>query len=74
MEKQQVFIKIDEYKDVLNIVKLLRNKIDSAKSEIERLEQLRSQEDAEIENWFNSLKEVDNKLEFVDQSFLEPEV
>ena len=72
-EGMPVFVKIDEYKDILDIVNLIKNKLDNAKAIIGRVTELKSQEDAQIESWHNSLEEAEQKLEMIDRTLFKPE-
>ncbi|MFH1063982.1 MAG: hypothetical protein V1729_02800 [Candidatus Woesearchaeota archaeon] len=74
MERQApLFVKVDEYKDVLDIVDLVKNKLGEAKSKIREINELKNQEDSEIEIWSNELSDIERKVDFIDQTLLEPE-
>jgi hypothetical protein len=69
-----VFVKLDEYKDVTEILTLAKDKIQQAKNVLNRISQLKSQEDAEFEAWQNELAEIENKVDDIDKRLMEPEV
>ncbi|MEM2131108.1 MAG: hypothetical protein QXM96_02180 [Candidatus Woesearchaeota archaeon] len=71
MEKN-VFIKIDEYNEILDIIALINAKVKEAKLLLEKINELKNQEDLEIDNWKNSIEDVERKLKFVDQTLFEP--
>ena len=74
MERQApVFVKVDEYKDVLDILDLVKNKIRSAKDTLREINELKNQEDSEIAMWANEIADIERKVEFIDQTLLEPE-
>ena len=73
MKETPVFIKIDDYKDVLDIIQLTRAKIDEGKKLLARLNELKNDEDAEIEGWHNSIIEIEKRIEFIDRTLFEPE-
>jgi len=73
MDEMPVFVKLDEYKDVTDIVNLAREKVQQAKAVLNRITQLKSQEDAEFEAWQSELSEIETKLEEIDKRLLEPE-
>jgi hypothetical protein len=74
MEKQTpVFVKIDEYKDILDILDLVKNKLNDAKSALRDINDMKNKEDEELSIWAKELEEVDRKIEFIDQTLLEPE-
>lgn len=68
-----VFVKVENYKDALHIVSVIRSKLDDAKKAIERVQQLKTEEDAELEQWSTQLNEVERKIDFVDKTLSEPD-
>jgi len=73
MERMPVFVKVDEYEEVLNIVKMVRKKIDEAKETILKINELKNEEDHQMEIWQNNLAEVEKKIDFIEHSLNEPE-
>ena len=73
MEKMPVFIKIEEYNDVLGIVKAVRDKLEEAKTTLLKINDLKNEEDHQLEMWQNTLAEVEKKVDFIDHSLSEPE-
>ena len=73
MDRMPVFVKIDEYDNVLNLVKLVRTKIDDAKETLLKINDLKNEEDHQLELWQNALAEVEKKVDFINQSLQEPE-
>lgn len=72
-KKADVFIKLDEYKDIMDIVNLIQQKIKQSRALLHRVEELKAQEDSQLEEWKASLDEVDKRMEFIDKVLLEPE-
>ena len=73
MERMPVFVKIDEYNDVLAVVKSIRKKLDEAKETLLKVTDLKNEEDHQLEMWQNSLAELEKKVDFIDHSLNEPE-
>jgi tetrahydromethanopterin S-methyltransferase subunit G len=67
-----VFVKIDEYKDILDIMELISEKVKEAKTIMGKINDLKNQEDAELELWKSGLDDVERKLGFIDQTLFEP--
>ncbi len=67
-----VFVKIEEYKDILDIIDLIQEKTKEAKTILGKINDLKNQEDSELEMWKNSLNDVERKLNFIDQTMFEP--
>jgi len=71
--KTPVFIKIDEYKDILDILELSRAKIKEARKLLEKINELKNAEDTELDDWHNSISEIENRIEFIDKTLFNPE-
>ena len=73
MERMPVFVKVEEYDDVLNLLKSIRRKLDEAKETLTKINDLKNEEDHQIELWQSTLAEIEKKVDFVDHSLSEPE-
>ena len=71
-DEAPVFVKIDEYKDVLDVMNMIKNKLEDAKETLGKINELKNEEDAELELWHTGLEEVERKVEFVDKALFEP--
>lgn len=67
-----IYVKLDEYKDILDIINLLKNKIEEAKSILGKINELKNEEDSELELWKNKLEEVERKVGYIDKTLFEP--
>jgi len=72
MTDMPVYVRIDEYKDVLDVVRMLKGKLGEAKETLNQIQQLRNEEDAELESWKAGLADVEQKVDYLDSSLLEP--
>lgn len=72
-EEMPVFVKIEEYEEVLDVMNLIKNKIEDAKKTISKINELKNEEDSELEMWRATLEEIERKTEFIDRSLFEPE-
>jgi len=70
MEQAPIFIKIDQYKNVLEIIEVLKAKVREAKNQLGKIQQLKNQEDAELEEWSSELGEIEKRIEGIDKSLL----
>ena len=68
-----VFVKIDEYKDILDVLDLIKDRLAEAKRTLADINELKNDEDAELELWSSTLNEIENKLDDIDRSLFEPE-
>lgn len=67
-----VFVKIDNYKSIIEVLDLLKIKLADARKSLEKIAELKNQEDAELEQWESELEEVERKIDFIDSTLFEP--
>ncbi|MGM5483823.1 MAG: hypothetical protein ACQER9_02805 [Nanobdellota archaeon] len=72
-EKMPVFVKIDEYKEVLDVLNAIKEKVDEAKTVLNEVEELKEKEDNELESWKSSIDDIDNNINYINQTMFEPE-
>jgi len=72
MDKAPVYVKVDEYKDIMDIMTLLREKIRQAKFLLDKIAELKAQEDSELATWAKELEDVENRIANVDRTLFEP--
>lgn len=72
-QEMPVFVRIEEYKDVLDVVELIKNKIEQANNVLGKINELKNEEDAELEIWKTNLEEIEKKIDEIDSSLIEPE-
>jgi hypothetical protein len=68
-----VFVKIEDYKDVVNVLDLIKDRLAEAKRTLADINELKNDEDSELELWSSTLSEIENKLEDIDRTLFEPE-
>jgi chromosome segregation ATPase len=68
-----IFVRVDEYKDFLDVIELIKGKIAEAKTTLQKINELKNSEDTEIEVWTNELEEINRKISLIDRTLFEPE-
>ena len=68
-----VYVKLDDYNDVMDVVSLVKERLKQAKFLISKIKELKTQEDSEIENWAAELDNVGERISIIDQTLKEPE-
>ncbi len=58
MEEAPLFVKIDKYKELTEVLSQVDEKIKEASKQLEQLQKLKQQEDAQIAAWEASLEDV----------------
>ena len=62
-EANPVFVKIDTYKEILDVVDVINKKIVNVKQLIAQLDDLKNKEEAEIMSWEKNMEEITHKIE-----------
>ncbi|MBN1386447.1 hypothetical protein JW968_05750 [Candidatus Woesearchaeota archaeon] len=68
-----VYVRVEEYRDVLDAMNIIKAKINKAKATLAKLNELKNKEDNELAYWKNALDDVDKKVVYIDKSLFEPE-
>ncbi len=71
MVEQPVFVKIDEYKDAMNLLDTIKSKITEANKTITKINDLIAKEETELERWKAQVEEVETKIGFIDKTLFE---
>lgn len=69
MSNKPLFVKIDEYEELKDMIQLVKNKINESKNALTAIKQLEEQEAAELESWDNEIEKVEKNIEYM-QSIL----
>ena len=64
--RNAVFVKLTEYKEILDVLELIKSKIHEAKDTINNLNDLKNKEDAEIQKWAHSFSDLEGKAADID--------
>ena len=72
MMKDAVYIKIDQYQSILDVIHLTREKIKRSRYLLNKINELKGQEDEALENWQRELEEVEHRLNAIDQTLFKP--
>ncbi|MBW3011952.1 hypothetical protein KY311_02105 [Candidatus Woesearchaeota archaeon] len=73
MADMPIYVKIEEYRDVLDVLNMIKHKLSEAKETLAKINDLKNQEDLEIERWMAGLESVSRKVEAADKLLFEPE-
>jgi len=68
-----VFVKINDYKEILDIVDVMKQKLKETKVSLEHVKALKQQEDQEIGDWEKNIAEIAKRLSYIDSAFFENE-
>jgi len=68
-----IYVRIEEYRDVLDVVNMIKNKLEEARSILRDINELKNEEDSEIQKWEASLESIERKMRYIDKTLFEPE-
>ena len=68
-----VFVKINDYKEVLDVVDVMKQKLKETTNTLDKLKQLKAEEDKELQEWEKNITEISRRLSFIDSAFFENE-
>ena len=63
MDGKPLFIKVTEYKDVRDIVLLVKHKVQDIKKTLYDIDSLKRQEEEELVRWHSSVDEIEKKID-----------
>ncbi|MBU0471237.1 MAG: hypothetical protein KKF89_02485 [Nanoarchaeota archaeon] len=64
----QIFVKIEEYNEVLDIVKVIKEKIVRAQETISKISELKAEEDKELEIWSKNLETTTSNVAEIEKA------
>ncbi len=68
-----VFVKVDEYKEILDVLEMIKSKVKEIRATLGDINSLRNEEDAELAMWNNTINEIEKKIDGIDRIMFEPE-
>lgn len=71
MADKAMFVKVNEYEDIKDMINLIRSKIDESKKILASLDQLKKQEETELTAWRGELEEVERKVGYINKTLFE---
>ncbi|MBS3175959.1 hypothetical protein J4457_01860 [Candidatus Woesearchaeota archaeon] len=73
-DEMPIFVKIEEYKNIVDVLRLTQEKLEKAKMLISKIQELKQQEDAELDAWQSEIEDIDGRLDLINKTLLEPEM
>lgn len=64
-ESKPIFVKIDKYNEILEIIEVVNKKVAGVKQLLTEFEQLRIKEEEELSNWEKNLEDITHKIESI---------
>lgn len=68
-----VFVKVDEYKEILDVLDMIKGKVREMKSVLDSINSLQKGEHDELEMWNSAISDIENKIDNIEKLMFEPE-
>jgi predicted nucleic acid-binding Zn-ribbon protein len=72
-ENAPVFVRIEDYKQMLDVIEMIKKNLAQAKQMLAELNQLKEQEASEIQSWSGELDRIESKINDIDKLMFEPD-
>ncbi len=63
---QQVFVKVEKYKEISEMITEIRSKLNQAKEVVDKIEQIRTEEDTQVASWKEELASAESRIQSVE--------
>ncbi len=70
-EKKALFIKIDKFKEILASIDVIGKRISEVEDVISKLKEIKSREDALMENWQHEIEDLKSKIDSIEKNLSE---
>lgn len=71
MENVPIYVKVDKYKELTEVLKTINNKLQQVDKTIAKINELKAQEDNQIQQWNDNLADIRSRLEKINNAFYE---
>ncbi len=68
-ESNPVFVKIDKYKEIMDIIEVIDKKVSGVKEILAEIDELRAKEDQDIKVWEKNVEEITAKISSIKDNF-----
>ena len=68
MDNAPVFVKVEEYKEVLDVLDVIKGKLKDARQTLVDINRLKEEEDRELASWAGNIDEIESRLVDIDKA------
>ena len=68
-----MFVKVDEYKEILDVLDMVKAKISEIRDTLGSVNEIRNEEDAEVSMWNSTIDDIEKKISDIDSMMVELE-
>lgn len=70
-EERAIFVKVEKYKEAIDTLEIIKERLKTTQIILNELKNLKSKEDAQMEEWQSSIDDIKNKLMLIDNNLFE---
>ena len=70
-EEKSIFVKVDKYKEAIDTLELIKEKLKTSQAILNELKELKAREESELQEWQNSMNDLKEKLTLIDNNLFE---
>lgn len=63
-----LFVKLEKYDEITRTLRMIRAKVDEARASLEKIKEIKTQEDKEMESWSQELETIQEKINKIEDS------
>lgn len=71
MENVPIYVKVDKYKELTEVLRTINSKLQQVDKTIAKINELKAQEDSQIQAWNDNLTDIRSRLEKINGAFYE---
>lgn len=71
MAEKQIFIKIENFNDTVDVIELIKGKVKESKTLLQKMKMIKTQEEELMNRWAGELDEIEKRFSYVTDSFSE---
>lgn len=68
-----IFVRVEKYDDISKTIAKIKEKMKEAKTSLDKIMDLRTQEEKEIEEWSAELESVEERIATIEDTLMHPE-
>jgi F0F1-type ATP synthase membrane subunit b/b' len=69
MENVPIYVKVEKYRELLELLKAINARLANVDKTIEKINGLKAQEDQQLQNWNENLTDIKARLESINGAF-----
>ncbi len=66
-----MYVKVNDYKEVVSTIDAIKAKLQEARQTLNRLKELKDQEDAELHSWESTIADAEGKIDDIDHALVQ---